>query len=66
MTSFLFFTLFPTLFWTALRAFKTASGLLELPSAPGTRLGALGTIWNYLERPLANGTPEGLLKRAKR
>ena len=55
MTSFLFFTLFPTLFWTALRAFGTASGLLKLPSA-----------WPYLERPLANGTPSGPLERAKR
>ena len=48
MTSFLFFTLFPTLFWTALRAFGTAFGLLELREA---LMEPLGTIWNYLERP---------------
>ena len=29
-------------------------------------LAASGTIGNHLERPLANGTPEGLLERAKR
>ena len=49
MTSFLFFTLFPTLFWTSLRAFGTASGLMELPSASGPRealMEPLGTIWN--------------------
>ena len=33
------------------------------PLAPsGTRLGALGTIWNYLERPLASGTREALME----
>ena len=71
MTSFLFFTLFPTLFWTArsatgtpfgqwnaLRAFGTIWNYLELPSAFWNR--ASGSTWNGLR---AIGTREALLER---
>ena len=70
MTSFLFFTLFPTLFWTALRAFGTASGLwphleralahLELSGTIWNARSANGTTWNYLE---LFGTREAHLER---
>ena len=67
MTSFLFFTLFPTLFWTALSATETIWNYLKRPPASGTREA-------HLERPpgpwnarSANGTEPWLyLERAKR
>ena len=68
MTSFLFFTLFPTLFWTALRAFGTAFSLWPHLELFGTRealmeralahLELSGTIWNARS---ALGTPAELL-----
>ena len=79
MTSFLFFTLFPTLFWTALRPIGTIWNYLERAkriwnaSGLGTREALMELRAAPMERPLglwnarsATGTIWNYLKRAER
>ena len=68
MTSFLFFTLFPTLFWHALRPFGTIWNCLRPLELFGTPSGPMEqSLWLYLERAKRYwnhlelfGTPLGL------